>query len=204
MVSISVDTSRFRARYEKYVQEVRSRLESSWEEVLLQCLNDVLSRAPSPAAEQAYIVGEQGGTFLNGKPITDNPLRISFIRTPGEFLVDLIKNPTTYKINPAELSMTLGNVQALEAGSVFSWQNIYKKEPVIHSSAEFGYGVFSFFEWGKVSTQQAKFGRYKLKPGDGNAYWTSTKSYPRLGMYTDFNYAVFKNAVLEIGRSVQF
>lgn len=207
MISVSIDTSNFRRRYQRYCQAVREKLESSWEEILLVCIKDILSRTPSEAEELAYILGEQGGEFIGGKPVKDNPLRISFIREPGQWLQQLIQDPSTYQINASELTMKIGLVPALEAGSGFSWQNVSKGETIIHSTAELGYSMWSFFEYGRVAMQKAAFVTnkpYRLMPGDQYGYWSSTKNYPAFRFYSGFNYSIFKDAVITTARSVQF
>jgi hypothetical protein len=104
---------------------------------------------------------------------------------------------------PESFEMALGVVPILELGSRFSWQNFsYSGGEQLHTSP---YGMWSFFEEGKTRGQIAQHGIYKLKPFEDKPwYWVTEKAYPQLRMYGRFDTAVFRTAVEEVIRSVQF
>jgi hypothetical protein len=121
-----------------------------------------------------------------------------------------VVSPFTYSINADALTMDLGKLASLENLSHFSWVNASTLRGTLEHYSD--HGVFSYFEYGKASSQVAKFGpmrgngkRYKLRPyADHEGYWLSTKRYPAFRMYSDFNVAKWEDAVAEIIRSVKF
>lgn len=207
-ISVSVNTTNFRQRYTKYISQVKAQLSSDWKEVTEACLQDVVSRTPSQEVEYAYIQGYEGGEFEGMSPhpvISSDGARQSFVRTPGTWLQDLVLSPTTYTANPSSLSLNLGHLEALQDGSKFGWVNYNKKDGSMPQTSE--YGVFTAFEYGLHTTQKPIFGdNYRLKPyGDESPqYLSSSKSYPRLGLYTLFNYSVFSKSVYSIAKRVEF
>ncbi len=208
-VSVSIDTSGFKQRYTRYVEDLKAALESNWESVAVECLKDISSRTPAPEVEYAYIQGYEGGVFSGEGEhpvISSNGERISFIRKPGQWLSELVMSPTTWTSNPGALSLSLGHLAALESGSTFGWQNYNKKDGAILHTSE--YGVFPWFEYGFTATQKPAFGsqKYKLKPygDDGAQYWTSQKTYPRMGMYSGFQTETFRLSVYKIAKEVKF
>lgn len=203
--TVSINTSKFRDRYTKYVNSVKEKLRLDWESILFDCLNDILSRAPSEEQEYNIIQGYTGGDFIGGKPYIDESggIRKSFLRGPGLWLQQLIKDPSTYTVDSENLKISLGHLSQLEEKSRFSWINYSKKLGAIEHTSE--YGVASFFEYGHRAIQVAKYGKYRLKPySEGEAFWLVGKTYPRLGMYTDFNKIVFTESILKSARSIEF
>jgi hypothetical protein len=135
--------------------------------------------------------------------------RISFIRTPGMWLQSLVADPANRVVKDGssnEYSIGLGVLSVLEDKSRFSWQNYSSRRGIgeqLHTSP---YGLWSFFEYGKASSQKANFGKYKLKPyaSPDGWYWQSHKFYPQKGMYSRFNAAIFVNAVRQRIDRVKF
>lgn len=148
-----------------------------------------------------------------------NPSRLRFIRTPGLWLQDLIKDPATYKssFKGNTFKINLGYVNALEKLSKFSWVNFQalSGQSIMHTST---YGTWSFFEYGLSNLVQPHRWSssmasgvlrgnglgYKLKPSDFEHYWAMMKHYPKARMYTGFQKSVFIAAVESRIRAVKF
>jgi len=210
-ISYTIDTSRFRERYQKYLRELHTQLESNWDSVLAACIEDILTRTPTPEVEYAYVMGFKGGAFvgehLNPSTSSDGQ-RIPFIREPGKWLEDLVKDPATYELNTPRLEMGIGNVSILEEMSKFSWTNWNKADGAITHTSDIG--TWGLFEFGPMTFQFARFAKtpngYTLKPygDDAPSYVNSIKNYPSMGIYTKFHPEVFRKSVLDFAKQVEF
>lgn len=172
-IKVTFDASNFVRRTKAYAKNIRDTLKADWPLIVEECLADVLSRAPDPATELAYLMGEDGGVGMGATNsqsrvssgglmpgnlqhhrATTNTLthagdnRVRFIRTPGLWLRELILNPATYssKVSKNKMTLNLGNVAALEKLSKFSWINQDGSGALIPHTSE--YGTWSFFEYG--------------------------------------------------------
>lgn len=209
-IKIEIDTTNFKRRYEKYLRDLHTQLESNWDQVLQTCIEDILSRTPTQEDEYAYIMGFKGGQFVEPHGARDNSggLRIPFIRDPGKWLSDLVQDPTTYEVNASRLEIGIGNISILEEISKFSWQNWNKTDGAILHTSDFG--TWGLFEWGATTFQFARFAKtnngYTLKPYGDEAptYVNSIKNFPSMGMYSKFDKQVFIQSVLKIAKEVEF
>lgn len=210
----------------EYPEKVREALESQWPEITAVMISDVLSRTPSIDEEYEALMGV--GTA--DKPVDPPPLdgdesgesdkpRTRFRRTPGLWLQELVAmEGVGYMSDAGALSISLGNIPQLEELSKFSWVNVRGRtvhfgrvmnegDTEEHTS---NYGTWSFFEYGTphhISPIEAGDKRpYYLNPDEEHSHRTPemTKSYPAFRMFRGYDRAIFRNAVRDAIRSVEF
>lgn len=233
-LKITFDASRVVARLKSYADDVSDVMKAEWPQVIQECIEDILLRAPSPEEEFAYLMGENSTGFTGGSAQgpafkaskSGNPSkrfsghgsgvegdRIQFTRTPGRWIQELVKLPNSYveRTTATSFFLGLGNVPFLEENSKFSWQNVDGSGTThVHTSE---YGTWSFFEYGQShyirprnypGSSQGNGLGHKLYVSQSEKYWAMTKSYPKLAMYSDFNTSIFLEAVTKRIRTVKF
>lgn len=222
-LSIKINTSNLDRKLKNWKQNLISVLRSEWTQIVMECLEDIASRAPYPAVEYTFLVGgpypeitpippDKGGGWYNQSrpsfPMAGE--RVNFNRSPGYWLKDAVKLPGTWSVDLSNFKINLGVVSALEEATRFSWTNFSRKSGAYPHTSE--YGVWSFFEYGKTNVVRPRNWSgdpYKLKPEgshwkDPSWAWEMTKSYPAMGMYSDFNRSVLTNAIATRIRAVKY
>jgi hypothetical protein len=219
VLGLKVNTSRLESKLKAYVREVQAKVETELPAIAAEVLEDIRARTPSPDTEYEYLMtggGTSGGVSKlvpragdrsgDSDTAKSGAERIRFMRNPGLWLHDLVVDPRTFEVDTATMTVRIGKVPELEALSKFSWQN--RDRAGNEYPNESPYGVWSFFEYGTEHEVSPRGIGYPLRPDDMTHHldmpYSMFKSYPRFGMYSDFNKSTFIEAVKLRIRDVKF
>jgi hypothetical protein len=218
-LTITIDTARLESKLRSYYTQLQDTLRDEWPAIWRQAIEAIALRAPSEETELATVLGgsnlpvssqvdaDRGGwhgTQRNSYPFSGT--RYHFLRAPGMYIRDALKLPDAHTMNADNLTMGFGSLSVLEAATHFSWVDFSRRLGEIEHTSE--YGLFSFFEFGKTSTIHPRgFGSssYKLRPSDEFSTWLFSKTYPTMGMLTEFDARAFlTKAIASRIRAVKF